>query len=55
MEWVLFAEQTYVTNTTLMHSFSNSFLIYCIEVWSNALNIQLTPLRKLQNKIHMLR
>ena len=27
------------------------YLIYCVEVWGNALSIHLTPLLKLQNKI----
>ena len=48
----LFAEQR---NTKALIQLYNAFilpyLIYCVEVWGNALSIQLKPLLKLQNKI----
>ena len=30
------------------------YLIYCVEVWGNALSIHLTPLLKIQNKIRII-
>ena len=44
----------YFTTTTLINlynAFIFPYLIYCVEVWGNALSIHLTPLLKLQNKI----
>ena len=44
----------YFTTTALVNlynAFIFPYLIYCVEVWGNALSIHLTPLFKLQNKI----
>ena len=44
----------YFTTTALINlynAFIFPYLIYCVEVWGNALSIHLTPLLKLQNKI----
>ena len=44
----------YFTTTALVNlynAFIFPYLIYCVEVWGNALSIHLTPLLKLQNKI----
>ena len=35
----------------LYNAFIYPYLIYCVEVWGNALSIHLTPLLKIQNKI----
>ena len=44
----------YFTTTALINlynAFIFPYLIYCVEVWGNALSIHLKPLLKLQNKI----
>ena len=44
----------YLTTTALINLYNAlifPYLIYCVEVWGNALSIHLTPLLKLQNKI----
>ena len=39
------------THLNLYHSFIFHYLIYCVEIWSNAADIYLLPLIKLQKKI----
>ena len=42
---------TTIALVNLYNAFIFPYLIYCVEVWGNALSIHLTPLLKLQNKI----
>ena len=46
--------KTYFSTTRLInlyHAFVFPYLIYCVEVWGNALSKHVQPLNKLQNKI----
>ena len=51
---IIYRAKKYFTTTALVNlynAFIFPYLIYCVEVWGNALSIHLTPLLKLQNKI----